>query len=451
MMAWFAYLVVPRASGSSGPTVPAELAGPAGAWVERIRAMAAPSDVAEEDLPTATIIARAARDAVECAGDELSAHEAARVLLDSVRNLGTAALSEVTSIKLKDEPDKAATIYERDAAATRAQQAAATVDDVVKVAAALAPKHGEELKDGAVRDHALVALLCQGTWANRESVLAAVRYALEGLAPRTAGRMKDRRSFRDFDDWRSLWRKFEELGDLPAPAAAPVPKPTFNVVGSGWTQDMFAASASQGSAGAVAQRLAAAVNPTIDLAAMRAVTRGKAPVAGTTPGAGTGGGTGGRRRTPDEYLAMLGAAGEYFVYEQLKVICRDLDATNWLSRAREAFGYGPGDDSRGYDFVYEDVGGVLVGPAAVSRRCLIEVKSSAQGGGNSFEMSMNEWEVARQCHQDPSCGTYMIFRVADLTSKPRLTDVLVDPVGMHLQRLLDFTSRDLLVVLGKAK
>ena len=74
-----------------------------------------------------------------------------------------------------------------------------------------------------------------------------------------------------------------------------------------------------------------------------------------------------------------------------------------------------------------------------------------KGGGSSFEMSMNEWEVARRCHQDSSLGTYVIFRVADLTSKPRLTDVLVDPVGLHLQGVLDYTSRDLLVVLGKAK
>jgi hypothetical protein len=450
VMAWFAYLVVPRASGNSGPTVPAELAEPAAAWAERIRAMAVPADVAEEDLPAAAIIARAAQDAAGCAGEQVSTHEEAGVLLEPVRNLGTAALSEVSSIKLKDEPDKAATVYERDDVATRAQQAAATVEDVVKVAAALAPKHGEELKDGAVRDHALVALLSQGAWANRVSVLAAVRYALEGLAPATAGRMKDRQAFRDFDDWRALWRKFEELGSLPAPVAAPVAKPTFTVVGSGWTQDAFAASAAQGSTGTVAQRLSAAVNPTFDVAAMRTVTRAKVQVAVTTPGSGIGSGAGGRRRTPDEYLAMLGAAGEYFVYEQLKAICRDFDATNWLSKAREVFGYGQGDDSLGYDFAYDDVGGVLVGPVAVSRRCLIEVKSSAQGGGNSFEMSMNEWEVARQCRQDPNLGTYVILRVADIMSTPRLTDILVDPVGLHLQGALNYTCRDLLVILGKA-
>jgi hypothetical protein len=64
-------------------------------------------------------------------------------------------------------------------------------------------------------------------------------------------------------------------------------------------------------------------------------------------------------------------------------------------------------------------------------------------------MSTNEWEVALRCHQNPSAGTYVILRVADMASVPRLVDVLVDPVRLHLQRVLDYTSRDLLVVLGK--
>jgi hypothetical protein len=451
VMAWFAYAVVPRASRSSGPTVPADLAEHVTAWAERIRKMAVPADLAEEDLPAAVIIRRASRDAVGCAGEDLSAHEAARVLLEPFRHLITSGLSEVSSIKLRDEPDKAATIYERDDAGTRTQQAITTVDDVVKVAAELATKHGEELKAGAIRDHPLVALLGQGMWANRVSVLATVRYALEGLAPATSGRMKDRQAFRDFDDWRDLWRKFEELGNVPAPAAMPGAKPIFTVAGTRWTQEEFTTSAVHGAAGAVAQRLAASVNPTIDLAAMRAVTRAKVQVPGATTGSGTGHGAGARKRPPDEYLAMLGAAGEYFVFEQLRVACRDFDVMNWLSKAREAFGYGPGDDSLGYDFAYDDAGGLLVGPAALSRRCLIEVKSSAQGGGDSFEMSMNEWEVARRCHQDSNFGTYAILRVSDLTSSPRLTDVLVDPVGLHLQGVLDYTSRDLLVAIGKVK
>ncbi len=50
--------------------------------------------------------------------------------------------------------------------------------------------------------------------------------------------------------------------------------------------------------------------------------------------------------------------------------------------------------------------------------------------------------------RDVTFGTYVILRVADVASSPRLTDVLVDPVGLHLQGVLDYASRDLLVVLG---
>jgi hypothetical protein len=179
---------------------------------------------------------------------------------------------------------------------------------------------------------------------------------------------------------------------------------------------------------------------------MRDRPRAKVQISpGGRPGAG--GGAGARKRAPDEYLVMLGAVGEYFVYQQLKAVCPDLDVTNWVSTGREVFGYEPGDDSLGYDFAYNDVAGLLTGKPG-GPRCLIEVKSAAHRAGNSFEMSMNEWEVARRCRQEPEFGTYVILRVADVASKPRVTDILVDPVGLHLQGVLDYTSRDLLVVFG---
>lgn len=447
VMAWFAYVVVPRASGASGPTAPLGLADAVGVWAEGIRTLAVPADVAEECLSANAIIARVAEDALRLPSALASLQEAS-VLLEPLRNLASAAPSDVAAIKLKDEPDKAATAYERDDLAVRAQQAAAAVEAFLKIAVALAPKHGEQVEVSKVQDHPLVALLSQGVWANRVSVLAAVRYALESAAPATATRMKDRHAFRDFDEWRVLWKKFEELGDIPTPAVPPQPKPRFDVIGLGWTRDDFSTSTAAGPVGEVAQRLAAAVDPTIDLAAMRAVSRAKVQIALKRPGSGGGGGTT-RKRVPDEYLAMLGVVGEYFAYQQLKVICPDLDVTNWKSKAREAFGYDAGDDSLGYDFAYNDVSGILVG-RAISPRCLIEVKSAAHDGGSSFEMSTNEWEVATRCHQDPGWGTYVILRVFDVASKPRLSDILVNPVQLHLDGILDYASRDLLVVIGKA-
>ena len=43
----------------------------------------------------------------------------------------------------------------------------------------------------------------------------------------------------------------------------------------------------------------------------------------------------------------------------------------------------------------------------------------------------------------------MIVRVAGAASKPEIVDLLVDPVDMHLRGLLDYSSRDLLVAVGK--
>jgi len=199
--------------------------------------------------------------------------------------------------------------------------------------------------------------------------------------------MKERQAFRDFDDWRALWKKFEELGEIPAPATPPPAKPTFEVLGSGWTREDFNVAAAAGPAGVLAQRLATAVNPTINLAAMRAVSRAKVQMPPRRQGSGGGSAIGTRKRVPDEYLLMLGATGEYFVYQQLKAICPDFDATNWLSKFKELFGYGSGDDSLGYDFSYNDAAGVLAGKLN-GPRCLIEVKSAAHGGAQSFEMSM---------------------------------------------------------------
>ena len=137
VMAWFAYLVVPRASGASGPTVSAELADAAGVWVEQIRGLIVPSEVAEENLSSSAIIVHAAQDALRLM-EALPRLQGVTVLLEPLGSLVKSAPSEVSSIKLKDEPDKAALTYERDEPAARAQQAAVAVDAVVKVASAIA-------------------------------------------------------------------------------------------------------------------------------------------------------------------------------------------------------------------------------------------------------------------------------------------------------------------------
>ena len=446
LMAWFAYLVVPRAAGRSGPTVSAELAEPVQRWVDRVRELSAPDHVAEANLEAHSVISNAARSAFQI-GAGLTDIKGEPMISEVLQSVIKSAPTEVASIKLKDEPDKAATIYERDNPARRQQQATAAVDAVVKVAGPLAGKHGEVLDESSIRQDELVVLLCQDVWANRVSVLAAVRCALEQVTPKTASRMKERQAFRDFDDWRALWRKFDELGEIPKPTTPSLPKPEFEVLGSGWTEEDFDASAAAGPGGEVARRLEEAVTSTLDLAALRGVTRSKVEAKAKRPGRGSPGGGGKKKRVPDKYLEILGAVGEYFAYQQLKAICTDFDITAWHSRGREFFGYDPGDDSLGYDFEYGDVAGKLTGRAEAPR-CLIEVKSAAHDCGDTFEMSTNEWEVARSCHEQPESGVYVIIRVANIALKPQLVDVLVDPVGLHLQGVLDYSSRDLLIVVG---
>lgn len=446
LMAWFAYLVVPRASGASGPTVASDLADDVLAWADQTRALPVPDEIAESPVTLAAAIVHVARRAAAL-GEAVPSLIAVTILLDPVHELGRAGPTGSVSLKLKDEPDKASITFERTTAATRQQHALEAVDALLKTAKALAIKYGEGLDEASVRAHALVALLSTGPWANRVSVLAAVRYVLETLAPKTAARMKEQQAFRDLDDWRSLWRKFEELGDIPRPPVIPAPKPKFEVLGSSWTEEEFGSSAAQGPVGELAQRLQDAVEPYLNLATLRSVARERPPVRGKKAGGG-GGGT--KKRAPEAYLKMLGAVGEHFIYQQLKAVLPDFDLTNWQSRAKEAFGYGEGDDSLGYDFDYHDLAGALAG-GVTAPRCLIEVKSASQDFGDEFEMSTNEWETALHCHNRSEIATYMIIRVAGTSSKPRIIDILVDPIQMHLDGVLDYSNRNLLIAVGRPK
>jgi len=449
LMAWFAYLVVPRASGAYGPTVAPDLADTVLAWVKQVRDLTVPDDLVEEPLDANIVTGRVAADALQVANGIPAVRETP-VFVEPLEELSEVSPSEITSIKLKDEPDKAATIYEVNDEGTREQQAMAAIDSVLKIAAALALKCGEALDVIAERQRPLIALLSQGAWANRISVLAAVRYAVEIAAPNTASRMKDRQAFRDLDDWRTLWQKFEELGEIPKPAAPAPSKPKFEILGTGWTEEEFNSSAAQGPGGELVQRLQEFVDPNLDLAALRQLDREKLPVRVKKSGAGGGGGSGTRKRAPDAYLQMLGAVGEHFVFQQLKKLFTDFDITNWRSKAKELFGYGEGNDSLGYDFEYHDMSGTLTGDAAV-QRCLIEVKSTTQDGTDAFEMTTNEWETAIRCHAGGEKAVYVIIRVVRTTSQPKIMDILVDPVQLHLDGVLDYSSRDLLVAVGKAR
>ena len=447
VMALFAYTVVPRASGASGPTVPSALSASVLDWVRRVRCLNAPDDFLQRpvDVPEAlSLVVSNSKRIAPTISTELAASSA---LLEPLVQLAGSPPSELSSIRLKDEPDKAATIYETIDDATRVAQASAAVADVLKVAVALADKLGETIATDVELARPLTVLLSDGPWANRVSVLAAVRYGLEQSVPRTASRMKDRQAFRDFDDWRSLWQKFPDLGDIPQAGIPESAPKKFALLQGQWTEMEFVADAKKGPAGEVFRHLEKAVNLGLDLSHLARQARENVEPADPTKKHRRVS-TEPRARADEAHTRMLGATGEAFVFQQLRSVLPDFDLTHWVSKAREVFGFSDGNDDLGYDFDYYDSSGILTGQGG-ARRCLIEVKSNAKEARSAFEMSMNEWETAVGCHNGEQEAVYVIIRVQAVQSNPTIVDVLVDPVQMHNDGLLDYSSRDLLVAVGK--
>ena len=453
LMALFAYLVVPRASGSRGPVIEPGLAGDVLDWTRLAKALQASGELVGQQLGEFAIARRAASDILALVGHNPSI-AALDLLTTPLRDFAAAGPTDTGATKLGSEPDKAATIYEIDDEALRTLHAKSAVEALLKVAEALAVRGGEDFDRESLQGHPLVVLLSSGSWANRVSVLAAVRFALETLVPTTAARMKARQAFRDVDDWRTLWGKFEELGEIPKPAAPAAPKPRFEMLGRGWTEEEFASTAGDGPGGELVRRLEGCVNPSLDLSSLRDQERDVVNVGPSNSGAGGGnggtGGGGGRRRPPDHVLKSLGAVAEHFFFQQMKRVLDDFDLTNWRSCAREAFGYGPGDDGLGYDFEYHDARGVLSGNASIPR-CLIEVKSTSGETFDAFELTAKEWDVARRCHLGSESATYLIVRIIRTATRPELLDILVDPPRLFADGVLSFSSRDLTVVVGKPR
>lgn len=447
VMALFAYLVVPRASATPGAIVPRDLAGSVWEWVKQIRSLEPPDVVAGRPMESSEVLSRLAADAVQAA-TAMPALANASMLVSPLRALASDPPTELRSIRLKDEPDKAATIYEVSLEEERAAQATTAVEDVLKVAAALAEKCGESVDLSTERDRPLVVLLSEAPWANRVSVLAAVRHGLEAAAPKTASRMKEQQAFRDFDDWRALWGKFSELGEIPRPGVPEPPKPRFDLLGGSWSEEEFRSAARQGPAGELFARLEESVVRGLDLSSLRLREREPPEKQNGPKPPGSRENTKSKKRDP-EYLKMIGALGEGFVLQQLQAVLPDFDSTHWKSEARDLFKPGTGNDKLGYDFEYHDSTGMLTGGES-TRRCLIEVKSSAEDRKGTFEMSVNEWEVARRCHVGEEDAVYVIIRVANVKTAPKIVDLLVDPIQLHLDGLLDYSSRDLLVAVGKA-
>jgi hypothetical protein len=81
---------------------------------------------------------------------------------------------------------------------------------------------------------------------------------------------------------------------------------------------------------------------------------------------------------------------------------------------------------------------------------LIEVKSTASDVSDAFEMTTNEWE-RHSLPRGTEKAAYVIIRIIRTSTEPELLDILVDPIQLHLDGVLNYSSRDLLVAVGKVR
>ena len=128
----------------------------------------------------------------------------------------------------------------------------------------------------------------------------------------------------------------------------------------------------------------------------------------------------------------VGHQGEVFAFRQFKEWYPGFDEHCWVSSSRQQLGITGGDDTLGYDFVYDDLQGDLGGvPGA---RCLIEVKANGGPLSSRFMFTRHEWEVALEANARGD--VYLIARVSHVDSQPRVAAVLPDPVAMiHREEL----------------
>jgi len=82
--------------------------------------------------------------------------------------------------------------------------------------------------------------------------------------------------------------------------------------------------------------------------------------------------------------------------------------------------------------------------------CFIEVKSSSGDGSEPFQMTVNEWEKARHCHQTTD-SVYIILRVSHVRDNPKITDVIIDPFGLYGAGQVGLVSRDMWVYVGASQ
>lgn len=355
------------------------------------------------------------------------------------------------AVRLRDlGPRREVWAYRDEPEAVRSQQAQAVVADVLHVAVLLARSMGETVDPAAIAADARVAALRSGWWANPWSVLPALQHALESTASRTAARLSDARAFTTRVPLSDLWAQFPELGVLDAPTEERKRPKIRRVFGQEVNEDDLTTDLARGSQGAVGEKLQAAALETLDFSAFR--TAGRSKVEWDT-GASARRARGNWRSASRGHESQRdqevnGWLGEAFVYEQLRRLLPDFTEFAWVSKNRTQYGFSDtGSDEHGCDFLYRDVEGRLTGRDD-QPECCIEVKATSTDASGPFPMSVPEWERALECHGSETRSVYIIVRISDVNTTPRVTDILFDAVGMFRRRELAISGKDLWVAVG---
>jgi hypothetical protein len=381
---------------------------------------------------------RILRDYAAAAGVELVQRRLATIVDQAKESFDT--------VDLDDAPSRDVGVYRDDDEGKRSRDAEARFQGLMSVAVALAKLLGEDFTAEVVRSDVRVSVLLNGWWANCFCVMVAIQRVLQTKAPKTAQRMSEERVFRDPAPANELLARFKELAGVGAPGPPPVPKRVITVLGQNRAEDDIEKDLLRGTTGAIGQQLKSIAERQVLDATMLNVTRSKVSAPSSKGKArGSAGGGGGSGTRKDKELA--GLLGEAFVYEHLRLTLPGFDERAWRSCNRNLYGLeGAGDDSLGFDFSYRDIEGRLT-MRSDRPTCYLDVKASSGDGMEPFQMSANEWERARECHES-SDSVYGIIRVAHVRDNPKITDIVFDPFGLYRAGQLALSTQDMWIHVG---
>lgn len=320
------------------------------------------------------------------------------------------------------------------------------VEGILKVAERLAPSFQESIDRDNILHMPRVSSLASGWWANQYSVLLALRDAILDHAPRTAQKLREKLVFRNPAPFQELLTMFPEIQDEARNDALEPQVPDENLLGISGTTEQLKRELSQGAAGEIGRNIRLYADSSIDLRELATVSRQPVPSTGRSGKSSTGGGGAGSRNVGATEL--IGQVGEAFVYEVFRKQLPGFDASNWVSKARRAYGFeSEGDDTLGYDFEYRDTENTFRETAEESH-CLIEVKATEGDGSGAFPMSTSEWRTAVETSYADDESVYVIVRVRYIGEEPEIHDIIVDPVELEREGLLRLTNKDLWVRVG---